>query len=64
MSRFTAIEARATQSPASTNDVVWLVARIRQLRTALALMLAASPEHHPDAILALEALDEPNLPIR
>ena len=32
MTRFEAIEARASQYPASTNDVVWLVNRLRQIR--------------------------------
>lgn len=69
MSRFAAIEARATQSPASANDVVWLVARVRHLREALFNILEA-PRHgiptrlaYEQAREALAALDEPNLPL-
>jgi len=64
VSKFAAIEARATQSPASTNDVVWLLERVRQLRTAVELL----QDHAPDceagnrlATAALAALKEPNL---
>ena len=35
MSRFAAIEARCTQYPASTNDVVWLTDAVRDLRAVL-----------------------------
>lgn len=69
MSRFAAIEARATQFPTSTNDVVWLVQQVRDLRDVLQ---AIKDNGHGDgtnecaacmAIDALEALEEPNLPI-
>lgn len=67
MSKFTAIEARATQYPASANDVVWLVARVRELRDALEEAITdPRPEDgitHTQARKALAALDEPNLPV-
>lgn len=73
MSKFAAIEARVTRYPASTNDVVWLVERIRALREALIDLEAIDYRwaiHHPwlmepyhdAARAALAALDEPNLP--
>ena len=39
MGKFSAIEARATQYPASTNDVVWLVERLRGICEASAALL-------------------------
>lgn len=77
MSKFAAIEARATQYPASTNDVVWLVNRVQQLRAALqecnggpsfndCFCGALDDNEHSNvcycARAALAALDEPNLP--
>lgn len=43
MSKFAAIEARATQYPASANDVVWLTLRVAELQTALTLLGNAYP---------------------
>lgn len=80
MSKFTAIEARATQYPASTDDVVWLTARVRDLRDAL-LACRLGPldnncwcpvravgdtkhSYHCElARRAVQALEEPNLPV-
>lgn len=67
MSRFTAIEGRASQYPASTNDVVWLVQQVRQLRDVIqAVLYDLDPEdtaYYDEMISALAALDEPNLPV-
>ena len=69
MGRFAAIEARCTQYPASTNDVVWLVHRVRELRDALDEVLVGldevllTRESVERAEAALAALEEPNVPI-
>lgn len=76
MSKLAAIEARATQYPASANDVVWLTHIVRAFRKATEelLLTTIADEHsssrqwcdaceaisHLRAALAL--LDEPNLP--
>jgi len=66
MSKLAAIEARATQYPASTNDVVWLVARVRELRSVLDDVLqdmgVEDAPYYDAATAALAALDAPNLP--
>jgi hypothetical protein len=51
MSQFAAIEARATQYPADTNDVVWLVERVRELQDELSAweaLAALGPEWWPE----------------
>ena len=65
MSKFAAIEARATQYPANANDVVWLVGRLRLLRDALVAIRDNGCRDSAQcgacmAIDALEAFDEPN----
>jgi hypothetical protein len=65
MSRFAAIEARASEYPASVNDVVWLVQRVRQLARVLDDAIAAGVGDVPwwqEAVEAVAALHEPNRP--
>jgi hypothetical protein len=73
MSKFAAIEARMTKYPASTNDVVWLVERVRELAEAveyLELLRDDGPENEgwqspelKDLIARIRAaLGEHNLP--
>ena len=66
MSKFAAIEARATQYPASTNDVIWLVEQVRRLRDALAPMVdfpdALTQKDIDLGVAAIAALNEPNVP--
>lgn len=72
MGKFAAIEARATQYPASANDVVWLTHTVRELREALLLFRTTEgwncfcspsweesgvyPNHSPRCELARRAL--------
>jgi len=63
VSKFAAIEARATQYPASTNDVVWLVSLVRQLRNSLEAIRAngcGDAAERCAACMAIEALEEFN----